>query len=476
MIKIEPLDFSVIDSLPMPDEVSVAQRLDAAFADFNKKIVVLDDDPTGTQTVHGVPVYTDWSVQTLTDGFAEEGTMFFILTNSRSFSAEHTAAVHREIAENLAAAASCCGKDFLLISRGDSTLRGHFPLETATLRQTLEGLLEIRFDGEILCPFFKEGGRYTLNNIHYVKENRQLIPAGMTEFAQDKSFGYTASHLGLFVEEKSQGSYKAKDCIYITLEELRNCQYETITEKLLSASGFAKLIVNAADYIDLKVFTVCWLNAMHAGKHYIARSAAPLTRVAGNISGRRLLTRQELIAPGCTAGGLVMVGSHVKKTTEQLNALMQSEKNLCFLEFQAEGCEAGALSAESQRLLQLAEERLAQKQTVVIYTPRRLITPDTEDRDKILKLSVDISDAFTKIVAGLSLKPSFILAKGGITSSDIATKGLSIRKATVMGQIQKGIPVWMTGAESKFPHMPYIIFPGNVGDTLTLCDIVDSLV
>ena len=81
MIKIEPLDFSVIDSLPMPDEVSVAQRLDAAFADFNKKIVVLDDDPTGTQTVHGVPVYTDWSVQSLADGFAEEGTMFFILTN-----------------------------------------------------------------------------------------------------------------------------------------------------------------------------------------------------------------------------------------------------------------------------------------------------------------------------------------------------------------------------------------------------------
>ncbi len=161
----------------------------------------------------------------------------------------------------------------------------------------------------------------------------------MTEFAQDKSFGYTASHLGLFVEEKSQGSYKAKDCIYITLEELRNCQYETITEKLLSASGFAKLIVNAADYIDLKVFTVCWLKAMHAGKHYIARSAAPLTRVAGNISGRRLLTRQELIAPGCTAGGLVMVGSHVKKTTEQLNALMQSEKNLCFLEFQARAAE-----------------------------------------------------------------------------------------------------------------------------------------
>lgn len=475
MRKIEPLDFSVIDSLPMPDEAAVDRRLDAAFYNFNKKIVVLDDDPTGTQTVYGVSVYTDWSVQTLADGFAEEGSMFFILTNSRSFSTEHTAAIHREIAENLAAAASRCGKDFLLISRGDSTLRGHFPLETDTLRRTLEDILGVRFDGEILCPFFKEGGRYTLNNIHYVKENQQLIPAGMTEFARDKSFGYTASHLGLFVEEKSHGSYKSNDCIYITLEELRNCRYESITRKLLNASGFAKLIVNAADYIDLKVFMICWLQAMRSGKHYIARSAASLTRVAGKPSGNRLLTGQELIAPGCTAGGLVMIGSHVRKTTEQLNALMQSKKNLCFLEFQAGCCEAGALSAEAQRLLLLAQERLTKKQTVVIYTPRRLIIPDSCDRDKILKLSVDISDAFTKIVAGLSLQPSFILAKGGITSSDIATKGLSVKKATVMGQIRKGIPVWMTGAESKFPHMPYIIFPGNVGDALTLREIVDSL-
>ena len=113
--------------------------------------------------------------------------------------------------------------------------------------------------------------------------------------------------------------------------------------------------------------------------------------------------------------------------------------------------------------------------TVVIYTSRELVVPDTADKDKILGLSVEISNALTRIVHLLTLKPKFIIAKGGITSSDVATKGLSVRKAMVMGQIKKGIPVWMTGPESKFPDMPYIIFPGNVGEASTLREIVEEL-
>ena len=75
----------------------------------------------------------------------------------------------------------------------------------------------------------------------------------------------------------------------------------------------------------------------------------------------------------------------------------------------------------------------------------------------------------------LHVKPAYIIAKGGITSSDVGTKALKVKKALVMGQIQKGIPVWLTGEESKFPGMPYIIFPGNVGDKDTLRLIVEEL-
>ena len=63
------------------------------------------------------------------------------------------------------------------------------------LRETLEKLGEVKVDGEILCPFFLEGGRVTIDNVHYVKEGNILIPAGMTEFAKDQSFGYPSPRI-----------------------------------------------------------------------------------------------------------------------------------------------------------------------------------------------------------------------------------------------------------------------------------------
>ena len=476
MKNLEKLDISVLNSYPTPDESAVDQLLSEEFRDFNKKVVVLDDDPTGTQTVHDVPVFTDWTQATFENGLKDEHSMFFILTNSRSFSKDETIAVHTDIAKNLAAAGRACAQDFLLISRGDSTLRGHFPLETEVLKNTLEHEGDIRYDGEIICPFFMEGGRFTLNNIHYVKEGNDLIPAGMTEFAKDKSFGYNASHLGEYVEEKSLGTYKAADCTYISLKQLRGCDYDDITAQLMAASDYSKIIVNAIDYIDIKVFMICWLRAMKAGKNYIVRSAAPLTRVAGNISPAPLLTKIDLIEDGTKEGGLVIIGSHVKKTSDQLDALMASDKNFTFLEFFVERYFTdGSLDREVERVLTIAQSYIQLGKTVVIYTSRQLLVPDTADKDQILKLSVNISDALTSIVRLLSLKPKFIIAKGGITSSDVATKGLGIKKARVMGQIKKGIPVWLSGPESKFPGTPYIIFPGNVGDVTTLREIVEEL-
>ena len=68
----------------------------------------------------------------------------------------------------------------------------------------------------------------------------------------------------------------------------------------------------------------------------------------------------------------------------------------------------------------------------------------------------------------------FIIA-GGITSSDVGTKALAVKKANVLGQIKPGIPVWQTGEESKFPMTPYVIFPGNVGEITTLREAVEVL-
>lgn len=450
--------------------------LSQAMEGFHKKLVVLDDDPTGVQTVHDVSVYTDWEEESIRKGFEEKEAMFFILTNSRSFSVEETAKVHQDIAARVAKVARELGQDFMIISRGDSTLRGHYPLETQLLADGLTKNEGVVIDGEIICPFFPEGGRYTMDNIHYVKEQDNLVPAGMTEFARDKTFGYKSSDLTEYVEEKTEGKYHKEDCITISLDELNALDVQGIKDKLMSAQNMAKIIVNAVSYADLKIFCAALVLAMKAGKHYMARTAAAFTKVMGRISDQPLLGRAQL--EGDTKnGGIVLIGSHVKKTTDQLNCLKELDGQADFMEFQVNTVfEENGLEKEVERTVKAAEEKILSGRTVVIYTSRQLLAPENMTPEEKLHISVKISNAVTSIIGKLSVKPKFIIAKGGITSSDVGTKALRVKKARVMGQVKKGIPVWMTGEESKFPGMPYIIFPGNVGEVSTLKEIVEELI
>ena len=197
------LDAKVLASYPPVDEMLADKLLKKELQKNQKKIVVLDDDPTGVQTVHDIFVYTEWSLETMRQAFEEEEPLFYILTNSRGFTAEQTEKVHHEIATVIQRAAEETGKEYLFISRSDSTLRGHYPLETEILKEEYEKNTGEKIDGEILCPFFKEGGRFTIDNVHYVKYGDKLVPANETEFAQDRTFGYTAPSMPEYIEEKN---------------------------------------------------------------------------------------------------------------------------------------------------------------------------------------------------------------------------------------------------------------------------------
>ncbi len=476
MKKFDSISSSVLQSYPKVDEKLVDSLLAEELTSFRQKIIVLDDDPTGIQTVHDVTVYTDWEEETLIRAFSEKASMFYILTNSRSFTASHTEAVHRRIAQNILTASRQTNQSFLLISRGDSTLRGHYPLETDTLRKELEQQ-GAHFHGEIIVPFFKEGGRFTLNNVHYVLEQDTLVPAGDTEFAKDKTFGYQSSHLGEWCEEKSCHLYPANQMIYISLEETRNLALDAIETKLLSADNFQKIIVNAIDYADIKVFAIALLRTMAKGRHFLFRTAAAVPKVMGNVSDCPLLSRKDLIPNHSSNGGLIIAGSHVGKTTQQLDYLQNHLQNAVFLEFnQHLVLSPQGLSPEVTRIVAEAEDYLRRGITTVVFTRReRVDLPDGTKEDQ-LKMSVAISDAVTSIVSNLSVQPSFLIAKGGITSSDIGVKALKVKKALVMGQVAPGIPVWKTESDSRFPNLPYIIFPGNVGTQETLYQIVSSLI
>ncbi|WP_442780541.1 four-carbon acid sugar kinase family protein [Bacillus sp. Au-Bac7] len=469
------LNAEYLNQLPAVDKKAADQLAAAALKELNKKIIVLDDDPTGVQTVNNISVFTDWSKEAIEAGFQEDSSMFFILTNSRGLTVKETEEVHREIAENILSVASKLNKEFIIISRGDSTLRGHYPLETAVIRKTLEAGSSLKIDGEVILPYFKEGGRFTINNIHYVQTGTELIPAGETEFAKDRTFGYSSSHLGEWVEEKSNGEFPAKNTLYISIEQLRAQEVDNIAEQLTAVTDFNKIVVNAADEADVKIFTAALVKAIQAGKNFLFRSAAALPKVIGGVQDRGLLTRGELVKEETTNGGLIIVGSHVKKTTEQLDKLKELT-SIEFIEFQTNlVLEPDKFQAECERVIETVESLITAGKTVAVYTSRKRLDLGENKKEEELKLSVSISDAVTSIVTKLKVRPNFLVAKGGITSSDVGTKGLGVKRATVAGQIRPGIPVWITGEESKYPGMSYVIFPGNVGTVDDLKTVVQIL-
>lgn len=467
------LNADILNSFQQIDEEYIDKLLRKEIVNNKKKIVVLDDDPTGVQTVHDISVYTNWDKESMAQGFAEENNLFYILTNSRGFTAEQTKKVHHEIAKVIDEVSKETGKEYIFISRSDSTLRGHYPLETEILKEEYEKNTGKIIDGEIICPFFKEGGRFTINNVHYVKYGDKLIPANETEFAKDSTFGYTAKTMPAYVEEKTKGKYKAEDVCCIPLEDLRNVDIDKIEHILEAVKGFNKIIVNAVDYVDIKVFCVALYRAMAKGKVFMFRTAAAIVKVMGGISDQPLLTKDKMVTSETNNGGVIIVGSHTDKTSRQVEALREL-KEIEFVEMDVSLVkDEEAFQKEVERCLEREENCIRQGKTVCCYTTRTLITADTGDKEDELRLSVRISDAVQSLVGKLQITPQFVIAKGGITSSDIGTKALKVKKANVLGQIKPGIPVWQTGEESKFPQIPYVIFPGNVGEDTTLKETVE---
>lgn len=461
---------------PRLDEDKIDALLSDEISNNNTKLIVLDDDPTGVQTVHDVLVCTNWSEKSIRKGFEHEKKLFFILTNSRGMTAQETTIVHREIAANVARVADEVGTKYLYMSRSDSTLRGHYPLETQLLKEDYEKAEDKPVDGEIICPFFKEGGRFTIDNVHYVQYGNELVPVADTEFAKDKTFGYSSSLIPDYIEEKNGERYKKENVICISLDEIRAMDFDGITKKLLSVTEFNKVCVNAIDYVDIKVVAIAIYRAMSLGKTFLFRTAASLVKVMGGISSKPLLTREEMISEETPNGGLVVVGSHTQKTTAQLNELLKLE-NTVAIPFNSDLVlqDDEALNKEIDRCLALEKKTILEGKTAVCFTSRNLLSFENDTKEAALQRSIKISNCVQSLVGRLTTKPSFIIAKGGITSSDIGVKALRVEYAWVIGQVCFGIPVWKTDGGSKFPNIPYVIFPGNVGEIDTLRKTVEIL-
>lgn len=428
-------------------------------------IVVLDDDPTGTQTVHDVPVVTNWLLPTLVYEFERRTPLFYVLTNSRSLPKKQAIDLAREAGANILEASRQTGRAFEVISRSDSTLRGHFPAEVEALSEVLEMERAVW----LIIPFFEEGGRFTIDDIHYVREAGQLVPAAETPFAKDVVFGYRNSDLKCWVEEKTRGRFPATTVQSLSIQEIRKEGPDYVASKLTECEPGSICVVNAADYRDLEVVTLGLLQARRQKRRFLFRTAASFVRVRAGLRGGPLLTAGEMNC-GVGSSGLVIVGSHVPRSSEQLNHVLR-HADVQSVELDV----ATILSPpDRDRLIRtavgLVEDSLSKGEDFVVYTSRKLMTGS--DDESSLLIGAQVSQALVELIRSIRVRPGYILAKGGITSSDIATKALNIGRAQVLGQVLPGVPVWRAGPESKFPAMPYIVFPGNVGGTDAITQVV----
>jgi len=163
----------------------------------------------------------------------------------------------------------------------------------------------------------------------------------------------------------------------------------------------------------------------------------------------------------------------VSKTSGQIAALLE-QPGVASVEV-----DVGALLAdegwdrEIARVAEVADQRLRAGQDIAIFTSRRLVTGT--DAESSLAIGRRVSAGLVAIVRAITVRPRYLLAKGGITSSDTATRGLDVRRALVLGQILPGVPVWRLGPESRYPEMVYIVFPGNVGGPGALAEVVAAL-
>lgn len=430
-----------------------------------RTLVALDDDPTGTQTVHDVPVLTVYDLESLTEVIEDiQPPLLFILTNSRSLAEYQTQEMHATIAERLNVVAQTTGQQIELISRSDSTLRGHFPLET----DTIADVWPEQADLTLVMPFFKEGGRLTVDGQHYVCEGKQLLKAHETPFAKDRVFGYQHSYMPDWVEEKTRGRVKADKVVLIPLEVIRKEGPDAVEKILDDAPRGAVCVADAAADSDAAVVAAA---VGKSSRRIMARVAASYVRARAGLVQRPLLTPKQL-AGESGAGGLIMVGSHVPKTTAQLEHLKQRFPELLTIELDISEILADSTLVVKRTVAKL-NESLAADQDTVVYTGRKTIAGANDD--ETLRISNVVSKCVSDVVAGLKVRPRYLLAKGGVTSSDIATKSLGVTLATVEGSILPGVPVWRLGEESKFPGMHYVIFPGNVGEDSAVGDAVAKL-
>lgn len=481
-----PADF------PIPAAL-VAGVLAASNAEDPRVLVVLDDDPTGTQSVADLPVLTQWEVEDFTWAFSQSKPAVYVLTNTRSLDPAEAAARNEEVVRNALAAADASADSSLrlgFVSRSDSTLRGHYPLEPDVIAATVAEAGGEKTDGVVLVPAFPDAGRLTIGGVHYMRGTGEaagtLVPVSETEFAKDATFGFSTSVMAEYVEEKSAGRFTADSVIVLDLNIIRagaSAQDPAISAKAIAdalegATNSTPIVADIVTENDFRALALGLEEAERRGKKLLYRVGPPFVRGRIGQEVRTALTAGEAYAGNTpsAAGGLIVVGSHVGVTTRQLNVLTAEHSSARTIEIDVEKllADPAQAAAHLDDTVDAVVEAL-KAGDVIVHTSRLLIK--TDDPAESLRIARTVSAAVVAVV-NRTLKtfpPRFVIAKGGITSSDVAAHGLEIRHAIVRGPMLPGIVSLWEPVDGPAQGIPYIVFAGNVGDDDSLAQVTRKL-
>jgi uncharacterized protein YgbK (DUF1537 family) len=476
MVRSAPSAEEVLAAQPpaRPDDEGIRAAIRALRADGRLLLGVLDDDPTGSQAVHDVQVVTVTDENAYRPAFEGAAGTCFVLTNTRSLDEAGAVALNGRVARGLLDAGGRLGGRVQLVSRSDSTLRGHVMAEVAALQEVQRSVTGRGFDGVLLAPAFLEAGRLTAGDIHWARVSGALVPVGETEFAGDATFGYSASDLRDFIAEKSGGALGPGQVLSLSLTDIRAGGPERVAGLLSGVRDGQWVVVNATEYSDLDTVALGVLLAEQAGRSILFRTGPSFVRSLAGMGPKAPLRGAELFGPsGPAAGhGLVVVGSHVGQTSRQVAAL-RARGGVTEVELDV----PALLSGENvvRRAAAAVAGALSQSD-VVLYTSRTLVRG--RDRDDSLAIARTVSAALARVVRdALVAGPAWVVAKGGITSHDVATGGLGLRRAEVAGQLFPGLISVFRPLDAAPAALgkPYVVFAGNVGDDDTLADVVAIL-
>ncbi|WP_263311271.1 four-carbon acid sugar kinase family protein [Brachybacterium atlanticum] len=443
-----------------------------ATAPTDRRLLILDDDPTGSQCVAGIDVAFDLDPAIPVGVLEQPGSACFVLTNTRALDEQEAVALNRRVlAGVLDGGVPATGLH--VVSRSDSTLRGHVIAEPVAIADQLAAR-GIDVDAFVLCPAMLEAGRFTERDVHYATVDGEAVEVAETDFARDATFGFTSSDLRAFLEERSGGAVRAAGVLSVSLEDIR-AGAGRLREILSGVRDRRWVVVNATEYTDLEVVAEAMALLEAEGRTFVTRCAPSFVRPLVGQQGARVVDPDSITIPeGRLDHGLVVVGSHVGLTTTQLRAV-QARGTLAELEIHVPSV---LDERREHHLADVAAQATATLRTsdCVVFTSRDLVR--TDDPAESLAIARSVSDAVVEVVRRVrAAKPAWVVAKGGITSHEVAENGLGIRRARVEGQFWPGQVSLFSAQEAPDEVMgaPYVVFPGNVGGEQALADVVDVL-